>query len=223
MQPLLVADTKAGLLLAAAFGEALAVRLALGVAPAALGTAAFGEALGDAAAALGETAAACKFLPSCMLVGTASGLGDVSCICEGITCVSEELAAALASLLTGVSECVTPSSLGTSTWLAGAKAMTCCSLLVSLAACELGKSTFLLPSCLPTLLLVLLCLATAFRANFAPFCPAAADFDLPRQADTAAWSAGTSIKCAMTGTAVSAAEGDSDCITTLGSATARIS
>ncbi len=92
MQPLLVADTKAGLLLAAAFGEAecglvavaLAVRLDLGDAAAGLGTAAFAAALGDTAAglgnmngglggvaaafgdtaaALGETAAACKVPP----------------------------------------------------------------------------------------------------------------------------------------------------------------
>ena len=88
MQPLLVADTKAGLLLAAAFGEterglvdmALAARLALGDSAAGFGTAAFGEAaaglgimngglggvtaaFGDAAAALGETAAACKVPP----------------------------------------------------------------------------------------------------------------------------------------------------------------
>ena len=212
MEPLLVADTKAGVLLAAAFGEAecgladmaLAVGLALGDAAAALGTAGFGEAaaalgimnvalggvaaafgdtaavlgetaaaLGDMAAVLGETAAACKVLPSCMLAWTAPDLGDAACICEGITSIFEELSAALASLLTGVSEGILPRSLGTSTCLTGAIARTCCSLL---AACELGKSPFLLPSCLPTLLPVLLCLATAFTVAFAP---QTADFDLP--------------------------------------------
>ncbi len=218
MQPVLVADTKAGLLLAAAFGEAecglddmaLAMKLALGDAAAALGTAAFDEAaaalgdtaagleimnaalgdkaaargdmaaaLGDMAAALGETAAACKVLPSCMLVGTASDAGDAACICEGITCVSEDLAAALGPLLTLLSEGVSPSSLGSSTCLTEAMALMCCSLLVSLAAREPCRSTFVLSSCLPFLLDVLLRLAIAFRTAFAPLCPAAADFDPP--------------------------------------------
>jgi hypothetical protein len=39
-----------------------------------------------------------------MLVGTASDLGDATCVCEGSIYIFEELAAALASLLTVVSE-----------------------------------------------------------------------------------------------------------------------
>ena len=85
MLPLLMADTKAGLLLGAAFGEAecglvdvaLAVRPDLGDAAAGFGTAAFGEA---AATAVGDTAA---------------GLGNVNAGLEGVTAAFEDREAAL--------------------------------------------------------------------------------------------------------------------------------
>ena len=98
MQPVLVADTKAGLLLAAAFGEterglvdmALAARLALGDAAAGFGTAAFGEA----AAGLGIMNGGPEGMAAAF-GDTAAGLGIMNGGLGGVTAAFGDAAAAL--------------------------------------------------------------------------------------------------------------------------------